>query len=350
MEKKIFIKIEEIKDILIEEYRNLGPFTPKTILQLSPKQSFIVIYLQELIGNALDDDDIERTVIHSGYSEEKDGYNERKAFLLKRLKSLCDVNPYVDYELSKRTVDGLEAIPDKYFISDVEISACFSDLDNNCFETLMQVFDENSGKENVRYLYFLRVKIEGLSSGEACYLDLFSSLYYALNDSYNNGVRKKIVLLLDEPDARFHPEWSRRFVETLCDWLNGTMFKQYKYQLIITTHSPLMISDVFKEDVILLDRKEDKFEVRKSKFGLMSGINDILIDSFFTDSLFGSNAVKFVETIIHDMDDVKHFECNSEIIKKKISWIDDEYIKMRLWRKYQYTKAKLEMEKINDKN
>ncbi len=51
-----------------------------------------------------------------------------------------------------------------------------------------------------------------------------------------------------------HPEWSRILLSEVMNFLNRLEEGYERYQIIITSHSPFVISDLPKENVIALDK------------------------------------------------------------------------------------------------
>ena len=110
----------------------------------------------------------------------------------------------------------------------------------------------------------------GMSSGERAIYTFFSRLigeifgkqgeihHAAINkiihDNKYDG--KTIIILLDEPDLQLHPEWQQKFIDMLLQllWL---YFPKVKFQIIITTHSPILLSDIPKKNVIFIDKNFD---------------------------------------------------------------------------------------------
>ena len=110
----------------------------------------------------------------------------------------------------------------------------------------------------------------GMSSGERAIYTFFSRLigeifgtqgeihHAAINkiihDNKYDG--KTIIILLDEPDLQLHPEWQQKFIDMLLQllWL---YFPKVKFQIIITTHSPILLSDIPKNNVIFIDKNFD---------------------------------------------------------------------------------------------
>ncbi|MCT7467699.1 AAA family ATPase [Aliarcobacter cryaerophilus] len=98
-----------------------------------------------------------------------------------------------------------------------------------------------------------------MSSGHKTFFNFFGKLFYALNYQYNllPKKNKKILLLLDEPDVFLHPDWQQKYINILINFLNIN-YSQYKFHIIITSHSPFILSDLPKENVIFLDKFDDE--------------------------------------------------------------------------------------------
>lgn len=112
----------------------------------------------------------------------------------------------------------------------------------------------------------------GLSSGEQNLLRLFSSLYYVFSADYTNPERgdykiyngepdrrkscDSLMLWLDEADLTYHPEWQRRFLSILTAFLPKIYPDTccHDMQVLLTTHSPLMLGDSPAQSVIYLSK------------------------------------------------------------------------------------------------
>lgn len=136
----------------------------------------------------------------------------------------------------------------------------------------------------------------GLSSGENNLLRLFSSLFYAFDYSRSNlynwfaGERRNkcdsVILLIDEADLSYHPEWQRQLIQILAAFLPlefGNCGID-DLQLILTTHSPLLLGDFPSNNVTYLGKsnKKEKNNDRLNTFG--QNIHTILKDSFFLEN------------------------------------------------------------------
>ena len=92
---------------------------------------------------------------------------------------------------------------------------------------------------------------------------------------------------MDEADLTFHPEWQRRLIHILTAFLPAIYPPDCvkDLQLILTTHSPLLLGDVPRENIRFLFRPEDGGSEedggQTETFG--QNIHTILKDSFFLD-------------------------------------------------------------------
>jgi len=137
--------------------------------------------------------------------------------------------------------------------------------------------------ENILYYYdFLKINFydknnksfNDLSTGEQ---ELFAQLYN-INEKIENSNADNIVLLLDEPANSFHPKWQKEYIYELYNLLFN--FPNKNFQLMITTHSPFLISDLPKQNIIFLkDGKQVEGTEKKQTFG--ANIHTLLSDSFF---------------------------------------------------------------------
>lgn len=86
-----------------------------------------------------------------------------------------------------------------------------------------------------------------LSSGEEEMLNLFSLLYDAIEIQPLKfpNLKAPRLLILDEAEIGFHPEWQRSYINTLLGFVTSLkVCAGHDYQVIITTHSPILLSDI----------------------------------------------------------------------------------------------------------
>ena len=100
---------------------------------------------------------------------------------------------------------------------------------------------------------------------------------------------KTTYLIFDEPDLSLHPEWQRRFIDILTiitTKINSlrSRFEKQKIYIIITTHSPIIVSDIPRDNIIWLEIQW--WEIKIGVLEEESFLNDIysnLSSSFFMD-------------------------------------------------------------------
>lgn len=268
--------------------------------EFTHSQKMVIMYLEELvchlIANGIKPNTAEYVKQDPDYM-----YSYRKQYLLDMLMTMLpNALNSLDYYLATNIVEGLEQIPYHFFTEDNKVEIDIKDMYSNFLDQLMMTLNYDSANENheINHQFYIRPKFTGLSSGEAHFLNLYASLHWGIN-VHHLEQGSHCILLLDEPDECFHPEWSRQFIENLVALLKTCEFSKFSYQIIITTHSPLMLSDVPRENIHCLKQKQGgHISLLPSSYGFMSNITDILMDSFFTDSIFGSFSENYVNEII----------------------------------------------------
>lgn len=159
---------------------------------------------------------------------------------------------------------------------------------------------------------FFDFTIEDMSDGEIAYLGLFASLYEQVSMLAPN--KEKYIILLDEPEARMHPELTRKFTNYLISFLNDIAENKKKFQIIISTHSPFILSDIKSENIIYLKKdKKGYCLANKNKiktFG--ANIHNLLKDGFFMDSTMGEYAINKIKGIIKFIDETNVNQITNE--------------------------------------
>lgn len=130
-----------------------------------------------------------------------------------------------------------------------------------------------------------RMLYSKLSSGERQYLFTFSALLYHVFNikmtPVNRSHYRLANLMLDEVEICFHPEYQRTLVYRLIELLRQFRLNyRFSINIILTTHSPFILSDIPKSNVLYLENRKSVGEtIYKDTFG--ANVNDILHQSFF---------------------------------------------------------------------
>lgn len=200
-------------------------------------------------------------------------------------------------------------------------------IENNENKFLLDNTNENRIRIKAISKYFKSIDIsysKEMSKGEYDTLSIFSNLYKEIIEKYNENV-KNILILLDEPANSFHPEWQREFIRDFVEF--SKLFKNKKLQLVLTSHSPFVASDLPRENVIMLNTDKDgNCIVRNDKkdkgiktFG--ANIFDLYSDAFFVTSSFG----EFAKGKIKEVVELLTYE-EMEENKRKYNIDKDEYL------------------------
>lgn len=154
--------------------------------------------------------------------------------------------------------------------------------------------------------------------------------------------KKNIILLLDEADLGFHPQWKKKYVKILTDFL-PILFAEIpgfeSVQIIFTTHDPLTLSDIPNSNVTYLKKEGEKTKVlsqnEKPKKSFGANITDLLADSFFiNDGLIGDFAKGKIEEVIKFLKKEKSEINSKEECKKIIELIDEPLMREKLLEMY----------------
>lgn len=120
------------------------------------------------------------------------------------------------------------------------------------------------------------------------------------NCSHNKSTN--IWYLMDEPDNTMHPQQKRELIKNLCEECGKT---QKDFQLWISTHSPIMLSDVPNEAAIFLRINEEnnqKEPVSRAKGTFAQQIYTLYNDAFFMkQGIIGAFAEEKISVVYHDL-------------------------------------------------
>lgn len=189
-----------------------------------------------------------------------------------------------------------------------------------------------------------------LSSGEMAMLDLYSRFfsiaqsriknkatdYYLPIDTNNHWHAENALILIDEADMLFHPEWQQKYINSLLSFLKD-IYPDTHLQIIIATHSPIMLSDIPKQNVIYLHSEKVgdekwKYSVDDSSdhaetFG--ANIFRLFNDAFFLQKgaigAFAEEKIKELLKLIDNSANEKKDE-----IQKHIRMIGDPFLKSKI--------------------
>ncbi|UMR29596.1 ATP-binding protein [Massilia sp. MB5] len=114
--------------------------------------------------------------------------------------------------------------------------------------------------QEIGYADFGNISIKGMSAGGSALLEQFSIIENALRERKSRQDRKfsNLLLLIDEGDVFLHLKWQQKYISFLNDYIRKIKARGRfaTIQVVLTTHSPVLMSDFPKDCIIQL--KEDE--------------------------------------------------------------------------------------------
>lgn len=244
----------------------------------------------------------------------------KKMGILKRIDWLCQ---YIDYHTDEITSNRglvwqigsdirdlfhlLGKMDDKYF-TDTEFTIPVMDIDVNGKTVMMDVFERMEQYRPDQIGVFTECLLpyhwSYVSSGEYQYAKIWGVLeeygvrvkMMTQGQKYSEAIQPNLILLLDEPENYMHPEMCRTFIRNL-NVLLSKRNPNTELQVLISTHSPFMLSDVMASQVIKMDYDENgKCVISESKKPYYAAnIHSIMADGFFLEYTIGEQARIFLE-------------------------------------------------------
>lgn len=228
--------------------------------------------------------------IHQCISFMRDGYFTKKA-------THVTVDDYLK-KLSRYTYDSVfKALPPAYFKVDLTMTT------NNTHRGEFHFSQMSSGERQLmNSMSYVLYHIKNIQSIKP---DADRVPYHHIN------------LIFDEAELYFHPEYQRYLVRRIIDMLHWCHIDRRRIRsinIILATHSPYVLSDVFAEKSLYL--KEGSFvKVKEQSFG--ANYYNMLKDSFFFDeSPMGEIATERIQEWINNRDYGKACYVGDPIIRK----------------------------------
>jgi predicted ATP-binding protein involved in virulence len=225
-------------------------------------------------------------------------------------------------------------------------------------------FSNNNFKSKIIEIDFIAesdLHFSNLSSGEKQRINYCLLLAYDLIFKEED---KYLIRCYDERDVYIHPNWQRLIVSDFLNLINKYLKNMNEtIHLLLTSHSPFILSDLPKENVIFLKNgKIDNPDIKQT-FG--ANIHTLLSDGFFmSDGLMGEFAKGKITTILRFLNGKNKFiniekrrfvglKLPNNFIQKQIKpiieIIGEDFLKQKLldmyYKKFDKEARKKELEK-----
>ncbi len=301
-----------IKEITDEKYTNKGIGD-----RISYSEKSIVNYLEKIILSLFAD---KRENLQNNYDSNL-SIEEKVKFFLE--ENGMDTKPiYELYEL----IDKITQVQDYSNLINIEQ---YSDELIKIFE----IINDNP------FLNIFSFEWYNLSSGENAFLNIFAQ-FFSIQKELNKQC-SNLIMLIDEGELGLHPQWQKKYLQNILTVL-PQIFKDKKLQFILTSHSPFLVSDLPKENVIFLEKdkktglcKVSDLKSHAQTFG--QNIHTLFADSFFMDKnggLMGEFAKEKLQKVIDFINGIPNeVVADDKTAQKYIDLIGEPILQRQLQKK-----------------
>ena len=294
----------------------------------------------------LSDKEIERYFIEGKYlslfDKIKKEIEEKKDFIDSLVNFLNYLEQFIHKYKIKEYSDSMKS-------RIVELGYGEKNFDNRIeFERLYLDYEELEKKALDLKYYGLRAIVEfyyNMSTGEVNILKVMSYVkWLQLNSSQGT-----CQLVVDELESGMHLEWSRSLINFLVNYINEIdKMGGMKFQLIFTTHSPYMLSDIKPGNVIMLEKNQEigysEGKVLQNTFA--KNIQEIMKENLI-DNIYGDFALAKINSMIERLNGEEEQEGNEEELLKEIHLISEPILRNKLLEMYdkKYNTSEFSIEK-----
>ncbi|PML81501.1 AAA family ATPase [Enterovibrio norvegicus] len=154
------------------------------------------------------------------------------------------------------------------------------------------------------------IRWNGISSGQYSLLTLLSRIYKNIEPNV------EYIIFIDEGEINFHPEWQRQYITDLVNFFSSI---DSKFKLILTSHSPIVLSDLPIQSVNHMSTNNTS---PPNLFG--SNVFDIFTKGFLLERTIGEFSFKKISGKIKK---IKSGKANIEEIEKTYNLVSDKFLK-----------------------
>jgi predicted ATP-binding protein involved in virulence len=145
----------------------------------------------------------------------------------------------------------------------------------------------------------LTLSVNQLSDGEKIYIALVGDLCRRLalaNPTLQDPLKGEGIVLIDELDLHLHPQWQSEIATRLCKTFPNIQF-------IVTTHSPLVITNIQSSQLRILSSEQGRTVVANSENGYAMPVSIILKDIMGISNELPANIEKLLDTVYQEIQD-----------------------------------------------
>ena len=307
----------------------------------------IIVKICEDFKCCLSDGEIERYFIDGNYLHlfdkiKKEIEEEKKDFIDSLVNFLNYLEQFIHKYKIKEYSDGTKS-------RIVEIGYGEKNFDNRIeFEKLYLDYEKlEKNALDLKYYGFRAIDefYYNMSTGEANILKVMSYVKWLQMNSSQGTCQ----LVVDELESGMHLEWSRSLINFLVNYINKiNKIGGMNFQLIFTTHSPYMLSDIKPGNVIMLEKNQEtgysEGKVLQNTFA--KNIQEIMKENLI-DNIYGDFALAKINSMIERLNGEEEQEGNEEELLKEIHLISEPILRNKLLDMYdkKYNTSEFNIEK-----
>lgn len=176
------------------------------------------------------------------------------------------------------------------------------------------------------------IEFDSFSSGEKQMLNSLGAIIYHLQNLENSSLVQyaNVNIILEEIELYYHPECQRGYVNRLLELIAGLKLRNIlNVNIIFVTHSPFILSDVPKNNVLFLKGGRSVTDIQENTFG--ANIHTMLQNAFF---LNGVTIGDFARNKINQLFGKLHNDEITEEVYQEILLVSEPFIKSQLLKIY----------------
>lgn len=178
------------------------------------------------------------------------------------------------------------------------------------------------------------ISLTSFSSGEKQKTFFIAAILYHLQNLCKVGHKlmkyAAVNLIFEEIELYFHPEWQRTLIFDLMKAIRTAYIpKITSINMIFVTHSPYILSDIPKSNVLFLKEGRPNYDMQENTFG--ANINSLLKNGFFLPSLpMGEFAYRKINTLFEKLHTGNFDNVDLDQIYAQIMTVGEPAIRMQL--------------------
>lgn len=326
---------------------------PKKFLNVLEEKEFffclvlmVIVNIRNKFELGLSDEEIERHFVDGDYQTLFDKITEETEEKKDFINSLVNFLNYLEQFIHEYKIkEYSDTIGNRI----VEIGYGRENFDNRFkFEKLYLDNENLLNKASDLKYYGFRVIDDlyyNMSTGETNILKVMSYVkWLQMNPSQGT-----CQLVVDELESGMHLEWSRSLINFLVNYINEiNKVGGMNFQLIFTTHSPYMLSDIKPGNVIMIEKNQEtgysEGKVLQNTFA--KNIQEIMKENLI-DNIYGDFALAKINSMIERLNGEEEQEGNEEELLKEIHLISEPILRNKLLEMYdkKYNASEFSIEK-----